>query len=56
MEPIGKSCAGVNKTLDAIMGPISEASVVLEKVANKDMSARVNGDYKGDYARIKEAY
>ena len=29
--------------------------MVLEKVANKDMSARVNGDYKGDYARIKES-
>ena len=47
--------AGVNKTLDAMMGPIGEASMVLEKVANKDMSARVNGDYKGDYARIKES-
>jgi methyl-accepting chemotaxis protein len=47
--------AGVNNTLDAIMGPIGEASMVLEKVANKDMSARVNGDYKGDYARIKES-
>jgi len=47
--------AGVNKTLDAIMGPIGEASMVLEKVADKDMSARVNGDYKGDYARIKES-
>ena len=47
--------AGVNNTLDAIMGPIGEASMVLEKVADKDMSARVNGDYKGDYARIKES-
>src|SRR5208283_2907276 len=47
--------AGVNNTLDAIMGPIGEASMVLDKVANKDMSARVNGDYKGDYARIKES-
>jgi methyl-accepting chemotaxis protein len=45
--------AGVNNTLDAIMGPIGEASMVLEKVADKDMSARVNGDYKGDYAKIK---
>ncbi|HUN54223.1 MAG TPA: MCP four helix bundle domain-containing protein, partial [Smithella sp.] len=47
--------AGVNKTLDAIMGPIGEASVVLEKVADKDLSARVNGDYQGDYAKIKES-
>ncbi|HUN54374.1 MAG TPA: methyl-accepting chemotaxis protein, partial [Smithella sp.] len=47
--------AGVNNTLDAIMGPIGEASVVLEKVADKDLSARVNGDYQGDYAKIKES-
>ncbi|MGD0280706.1 MAG: MCP four helix bundle domain-containing protein, partial [Smithella sp.] len=47
--------AGVNNTLDAIMGPIGEASLVLEKMANKDLSARVKGDYKGDYAKIKES-
>ena len=46
---------GVNKTLDAVMGPINEASNVLIQVANKDMTARVKGDYKGDHARIKES-
>jgi methyl-accepting chemotaxis protein len=46
---------GVNNTLDAVMGPINEASTVLEKIANKDMTARVNGDYKGDHANIKES-
>ena len=44
---------GVNSTLDAIMGPINEASAVLEKIAGKDMTARITGDYKGDYAQIK---
>lgn len=47
--------AGVNKTLDAVMGPINEASAVLEKVAGKDMTARVKGDYRGDHAKIKES-
>jgi methyl-accepting chemotaxis protein len=47
--------SGVNKTLDAVMGPINEASDVLVQVANKDMTARVKGDYKGDHARIKES-
>ncbi|HUN55618.1 MAG TPA: MCP four helix bundle domain-containing protein, partial [Smithella sp.] len=47
--------AGVNNTLDAIMGPINEASKVLGEVANKNMSIRIKGDYKGDYARIKES-
>ncbi len=46
---------GVNKTLDAVMGPINEASGVLVQVANKDMTARVKGDYKGDHAKIKES-
>jgi methyl-accepting chemotaxis protein len=45
---------GVNQTLDAVMGPINEASMTLEKVAGKDMTARVTGDYKGDHAKIKE--
>jgi methyl-accepting chemotaxis protein len=47
--------AGVNKTLDAVMGPINEASAILEKVSNKDMSIRMNGDYRGDHAKIKES-
>ncbi len=46
---------GMNKTLDAVIGPVNEASAVLEKVAGKDMTARMKGDYKGDHARIKES-
>ena len=44
---------GVNKTLDAMMEPINEAAVVLVKVAKKDLSARIKGDYKGFYIEIK---
>ncbi|MBN1470371.1 MAG: methyl-accepting chemotaxis protein [Syntrophaceae bacterium] len=47
--------AGVNRTLDAVMGPINEASDVLSRVANQDMTARVKGEYKGDHAKIKES-
>jgi methyl-accepting chemotaxis protein len=46
---------GVNKTLDAVLGPINEASAILEKIANRDMTARMKGDYKGDHAKIKES-
>jgi methyl-accepting chemotaxis protein len=46
---------GVNRTLDAVMGPINEASDVLAKIAGKDMTARMKGDYKGDHAKIKES-
>jgi methyl-accepting chemotaxis protein len=46
---------GVNKTLDEVMGPINEAADVLKKLSEKDLSARMTGDYKGDHARIKES-
>jgi len=46
---------GVNRTLDELVGPINEASDVLEKLAGKDMTARVTGDYKGDHAKIKNS-
>jgi methyl-accepting chemotaxis protein len=46
---------GVNKTLDAVVGPINEASTALVLVANKDMTSRMKGDYKGDHAKIKES-
>lgn len=47
--------AGVNETLDAILGPINEASDVLESIANRDLTARVVGNYKGQHAKIKES-
>jgi methyl-accepting chemotaxis protein len=45
----------VNKTLDAVIGPINEASDVLEKIAHRDLTVRMTGDYKGDHAKIKES-
>jgi len=46
---------GINETLDAVVQPINEASVVLERVAASDLTARMTGNYKGDFARIKDA-
>ncbi|HXK59568.1 MAG TPA: methyl-accepting chemotaxis protein [Acidobacteriota bacterium] len=46
---------GVNNTLNAVIGPINEAAQVLERIAAKDLTARVNGDYRGDLAKIKNA-
>ncbi|MBN9657351.1 MAG: methyl-accepting chemotaxis protein [Acidobacteria bacterium] len=45
---------GVNKTLDAVLEPVNEAAVVLERIARKDMTARVTGQYRGDHASIKD--
>jgi methyl-accepting chemotaxis protein len=47
--------AGVNSTLDAVIGPINEASLVLERMAAKDFTSRVNGSYRGDLAKIRNA-
>ena len=46
---------GVNRTLDAVMEPIGEASRVLQQLAQRDLTARVQGSYKGDHARITDA-
>jgi methyl-accepting chemotaxis protein len=46
---------GVNETLDAVITPVQDAAVVLERIANKDMTARVTGNYQGDHAKIKNA-
>lgn len=47
--------AGVNDTLDAVLTPIQEASTVLGQMSNYDLSARVEGVYRGDHAHIKKA-
>ncbi len=46
---------GINDTLDAMVTPINEASVALEKVAARDLTARIESDYRGDFAKIKNA-
>jgi len=46
---------GVNQTLDEVTGPINEASQTLANLAGKDMTVRMKGDYRGDYAQIKES-
>ena len=50
-----KVIEGVNRTLDAVLTPVVEASRVLELLAQRDLTARVEGDYRGEHARIKEA-
>jgi methyl-accepting chemotaxis protein len=45
---------GINNTLNAATAPINEALSVLEKVADRDLTARVTSDYKGDFAQFKD--
>jgi len=50
-----KIVKGVNDTLDAVIGPVNEAAAILEKLANNDLTARVESNYQGDHAKIKNS-
>jgi methyl-accepting chemotaxis protein len=44
---------GINDLLAAVAAPIGEARSVLERVAGRDLTAEMTGDYRGEYASIK---
>ena len=48
-----KVVEGVNETLNAVVAPIQEAGAVLQRIAGGDLTARSEGNYKGDHARMK---
>ena len=50
-----KVVEGVNETLDALTRPIEEATEVMVRLSERDLTARVEGAYRGDHARIAEA-
>lgn len=47
--------AGINATMNALLGPVKETTEVLERLAQKDLTARAVGQYRGEHARIKDA-
>ncbi|WP_309669431.1 methyl-accepting chemotaxis protein [Gemmatimonas sp.] len=47
--------SGTNEMLDSVVEPISEAKDVLARVAARDLSARVTGEYVGEHAAIKDS-
>lgn len=46
----------VNRMLDAVVTPINEASACLQKLAERDLTVTMDGNYRGDFARIKESF
>ena len=44
---------GVNSTLDAVIEPVNETAAVMDKLASRDLTARVMGAYQGDFAKLK---
>jgi methyl-accepting chemotaxis protein len=49
-----KIVEGENRTLDAMVAPITEATQVLESLSQRDMRARMKAEYVGDHAKIKD--
>jgi methyl-accepting chemotaxis protein len=45
----------INQMMDVIVLPINEASRTFEAVAMRDLRVRMQGEYQGDYARMKDA-
>ena len=50
-----KVVEGVNRTLDAVEAPLEEAAAVLDRLSQRDLTARMRGSYQGDHARMKES-
>jgi len=44
---------GINSMLQAIVEPIQEAASVMSKMADKDMTSRVTGNYRGQFDEFK---
>ncbi len=50
-----KVVTGVNQTLDAVLAPVQEATGVLERLAERDLTVRARGTFAGDHARLAKA-
>jgi methyl-accepting chemotaxis protein len=46
---------GLNATLAAVAEPTRETAEVLRRVADRDLTARLQGDYAGDFAGLRDA-
>jgi methyl-accepting chemotaxis protein len=42
----------VNGVIDGMAAPANEAAAVLDRLAQKDLTVRMTGEYRGDHARI----
>lgn len=48
-----KIICGFNDTLDAIINPLNETMSVMQRLAEKDLTARVRSDFNGDFELLK---
>ncbi|MCL2220678.1 MAG: methyl-accepting chemotaxis protein [Chitinispirillia bacterium] len=45
---------GMNNVFEAVAAPINESMAVMDRLAHKDLTARMDGSYKGEFAKMKE--
>jgi methyl-accepting chemotaxis protein len=50
-----KILIGQNDILDGVVTPLKESSQILEQVAHGDLTVRMNGNFKGDYATLRDS-
>ncbi|HWQ77671.1 MAG TPA: methyl-accepting chemotaxis protein [Anaerovoracaceae bacterium] len=50
-----KVIEGFNFTLNAVIDPVNEALSVLKEMADGNLRAGMNGDYRGDHAELKRS-
>lgn len=46
---------GMNRTMDAVAAPLQESANVMQEMKKGNLTVSMTGDYKGEYARMKEA-
>ncbi|HEY0779734.1 MAG TPA: methyl-accepting chemotaxis protein [Gemmatirosa sp.] len=51
----GDLVAGMNRALSAVESPVQATRAVLERVADRDLAARMTGEYHGAYGSIQTA-
>jgi len=51
----GTLVEGVNSVLNAIVTPIKETSQILAQIAQGNLTATLNGNFRGDYAMLKNS-
>ena len=45
---------GINILLESVIKPLNAASVTLSRLASKDLTARVEGDFRGEFAKLRD--
>ena len=48
-----KIIEGVNKTLDAVIGPLNVAAEYIDRISKGDIPEKITDEYKGDFNEIK---